>query len=232
MVAFYGAGYLLAFGYFLGMGPGLMTGFSLSELALVGFARLSGEVAVGAFLAFFMVTAAHLLAAWTPKPRTAKHAERFAGAVSAAAAVAIVAASWHAGFLAALLGVVAATMSVVFAAASRSAARTGSAGRGTPGLDAAGHAAGAGLAGARRGGLPPGERGPARALDHGGAGRAAGQGQAADAGRGGDDLRGGRSAVSRRAERRGGDRGWCCGAYQGGAATGPYLSRYARRGPL
>lgn len=104
---FYGAGYLLSFGYFFAMGPALMTAFSPSEIALVGFTRMAGTVAVGAFFAFFLVTATHLIASRTAGPAMKRGADLFGGTVCFLAAAAVGALSWRAGFLAVLLGIVA-----------------------------------------------------------------------------------------------------------------------------
>jgi len=105
---FYGAGYLLAFGYFFGMGPALMTAFAPTELALVGFARLSGTMAISAFVTFFVVTASYLIAtrAKARRPKLSRGANYFSAAVCLIAAIFIARASWQAGFLSALLGIV------------------------------------------------------------------------------------------------------------------------------
>lgn len=110
VVIFYGAGYLLSFGYFFAIGPALMTAFSPSEIALAGFTRMAGTVAVGAFFAFFLVTVTHLVATSSSRRRVQRGADLFAGGVCIAAAIAIGALSWRAGFLAVLLGIVAVFM--------------------------------------------------------------------------------------------------------------------------
>jgi hypothetical protein len=108
VVIFYGAGYLLSFGYFFGMGPALMTAFGSNELALMGFARLSGPIAALSFVAFFGVTAGFYLGSIkTPAIVPRRWANAFAGAVCLAAALFIAWASWRANFLATMLGIVA-----------------------------------------------------------------------------------------------------------------------------
>jgi hypothetical protein len=108
VVIFYGAGYLLSFGYFFAIGPALMTAFGSNELALIGFARLSGPIAVLSFIAFFAVTAGFYLGSIkTPILVPQRWANAFAGIVCLAAAAFIAWASWRASFLATMLGIVA-----------------------------------------------------------------------------------------------------------------------------
>ncbi|MET0269847.1 MAG: hypothetical protein ABW173_05410 [Sphingomonas sp.] len=108
VVIFYGAGYLLSFGYFFVMGPALMTAFGSSELALMGFARLSGPLAVLTFLGFFAVTASvHLGSIRMPVVVPPRFANGVAGIVCFAAAGFVGWASWRANLLAAMLGLVA-----------------------------------------------------------------------------------------------------------------------------
>ena len=105
---FYGAGYLLSFGYFFAMGPALMTAFGSNELALMGFARLSGSTAVIAFVAFFAITLSFYLGSLKrPTIVPLRWAGPFAGAVCLAGVVFIAWASWGANFLAVMLGIVA-----------------------------------------------------------------------------------------------------------------------------
>lgn len=108
VVVFYGAGYLLSFGYFFALGPGLMTAFGSNELALMGFARLSGSIAVFAFVAFFLVTigfyAGSLRLPVSVPPRLANAA---AVAVCLAGMLFVGWASRGSNFLATMLGIIA-----------------------------------------------------------------------------------------------------------------------------
>ncbi len=112
VILFYGAGYLLSFGYFLSIGPAFMTAFSPTELALVGFARLSGAIVVCAFLTFLAVTASYIASsrAGISQPRLSKGADLLSGGVCLVAATFIVAASLNAAFLAMLMAIISLVM--------------------------------------------------------------------------------------------------------------------------
>lgn len=109
VILFYTVGYLLAFGYFLTPGPALMTIFSPTELALVGFARLSGTIATGVFLAFIAVSASYCLPRSTSRSRShgSIKAKFFTGSIGFVATIMIVVESVGAGYLATLLAIVA-----------------------------------------------------------------------------------------------------------------------------
>jgi len=119
VILFYGVGYLLAFGYFLALGPALMTAFSPTELALVGFARLSGAIAVSAFLAFLAISLSALVSARVRhrRPQLSGKADIVSGGVCLAAVAMIAMTSLTAGFLATMLAIVALVMMGGFAVA-------------------------------------------------------------------------------------------------------------------
>lgn len=109
VLIFYGAGYLLSFGYFFVLGPSLMTAFSPTELALAGFSRLTSTLTVILFVAFFLATVAYVAAARTTRLAT-KSVDWFAGGMCLIGALWIVLAIGQANFLGGLLCIVAVFM--------------------------------------------------------------------------------------------------------------------------
>lgn len=104
-IIFYVGGCLLSFGYFGAMGPGLLTAFSPTELALAGFARITTSMAALAVLAVLLTIVASAWARFTVPAASTPIRDRLLGLLCILDGVLIASALFTMGLYSSLLGI-------------------------------------------------------------------------------------------------------------------------------